>query len=115
MQTLRQALEPVVDRVLETDGWDGEAGGGDGDAVGGRRGEGGVRGKEKCLSDGNLQARWHNGELSTRGAATSFCAARRLTVTGNGEIGDNLWMSYIKKKTIRCKAAARRCAAHKTP
>lgn len=31
MQTLCQALEPVVDRVPETDGGDGEAGSGDGD------------------------------------------------------------------------------------
>lgn len=30
MQTLGQALEPVVDRVPETDGGNGEAGSGDG-------------------------------------------------------------------------------------
>lgn len=48
VQTLRQALKPVVDGVLETDGWDGEAGGGDGDAVGG------VGEKEKRLSDGEF-------------------------------------------------------------
>lgn len=47
VQTLRQALEPVVDRVLETDGGDGEAGSGDGYA---ERGEE----KEKCLSDGSF-------------------------------------------------------------
>lgn len=63
MQTLRQALEPVVDRVLETDGGDGEAGSGDGDT---ERGGGEVEEKEKCLSDGGLQERWHKDELSTR-------------------------------------------------
>lgn len=33
VQTLSQAFEPVVDGVAETDGWDGEARCGDGDAA----------------------------------------------------------------------------------
>lgn len=102
VQTLRQALEPVVDRVLETDGRDGEAGSGDGDT--GRRGWGwgAVEEKEKRFSDRSLQTQWHKGRAVDMARCNfllrvSVCARASLTHS-YGQIEDNLWMSHIKKK-----------------
>lgn len=102
MQTLRQALEPVVDRVLETDGGDGEAGSGDGDT--GRRGwgwggGGGRKGEVfQCQEFANTMAQGRAVDMARCNFLLCVFVCARASLTHSyGQIEDNLWMSYIKK------------------
>lgn len=46
----------------------------------------------------------------------NFLPCQRSSLTQSyGQLGDNLWISYIKKKTKQCRAATRQSAAHKNP